>query len=147
MNESLAGAYDRLPLKRRRFVDGYIETGNASAAAEEAGYSRNSRHSLEVEGSRLLSNADVRGAIGERLQEAAERAGVTATSILSGLRAIAENESDPSTSARVAAWRELAERVMGPVDRQRSQENHLHVNVTPEQMRDAARRLAADLAD
>ena len=69
--------------------------------------------------------------------------GATATSILSGLRKIAENDSDPSTSARVAAWRELAERVIGPVDRQRSQENHLHVNVTPERMRDVARRLAS----
>jgi hypothetical protein len=73
--------------------------------------------------------------------------GATATSILSGLRKIAENDSDPSTSARVAAWGELAETVIGPVERQRSQENHVHVNVTPEQMRDVARRLAADLAD
>ncbi len=55
---------------------------------------------------------------------------------------IAEDNSDPSTSARVAAWRELAERVIGPAQ-QRSPENHLHVNVTPEEMRAVARRLAA----
>ncbi len=75
-----------------------------------------------------------------------ERAGVTAASIHTGLRAIAEDDSDPSTSARVAAWRELAERVIGPAQ-QRVPENHLHVSVTPEEMRTVAQRLAASYAD
>ena len=70
---------------------------------------------------------------------------MSATSILSGLRAIAEDDSDPSTSARVAAWRELAERVIGPAQ-QRTPEQHLHVNVTPEEMRRVAQRLAIALA-
>ena len=71
--------------------------------------------------------------------------GPSRVSILSGLRAIAEDDSDPSTSARVAAWRELAERVIGPAQ-QRSQENHLHVSVTPEEMRTVALRLAQSYA-
>ena len=75
-------------------------------------------------------------------EDADERAGVSATTILSRLRAIAEDDSDPSTSARVAAWRELAERVIGPAQRPVS-ENHLHVNVTPEEMRAVTRRPAA----
>ena len=73
--------------------------------------------------------------------------GVSATTILSGLRAIAEDDSNPSTSARVAAWRELAERVIGPAAQQRMPENHLHVNITPEEMRAVAQRLAASYAD
>ncbi len=70
---------------------------------------------------------------------------MSATTILSGLRAIAEDDSDPSTSARVAAWRELAERVIGPAQ-QRVPENHLHVSVTPEEMRRVALRLAESYA-
>ena len=140
----MTGSYDGLTLRRQRFVDGFIESGSATAAAESAGYARNSRHSLEVEGSRLLRNADVQGAIGERVQDAAERAGVSATTIFTGLKAIAENDSDPATAARVAAWRELAERVIGPSER-RAQESHLHVSISPERMRRVAQRLASEL--
>ena len=46
--------------KRARFVEAYVETGNARASAREAGYSERSAH---VTGSRLLRNDKVAAAI------------------------------------------------------------------------------------
>ena len=46
--------------RRRRFVEAYVETGNARASAREAGYAERSAH---VTGSRLLRNDKVAAAI------------------------------------------------------------------------------------
>ena len=52
--------------RQKRFVDEYIQTGNASEAARRAGYSRRTDYSI---GERLLRNVEVRRAIDARLKE------------------------------------------------------------------------------
>ena len=60
---------ETLGLKERRFVDAYLGTtrGNATQAARQAGYSGSSEV-LKVQGSRLLTRANVRALIDRRLQ-------------------------------------------------------------------------------
>lgn len=52
----------RLTERQVRFVEQYLVSGNATAAAKLAGYSKRSAH---VTGPRLLGNAEVAGAIAE----------------------------------------------------------------------------------
>lgn len=52
--------------KQRRFIDYYIQTGNASEAARKAGYSKRSDYST---GERLLRKADISAGIKARLKE------------------------------------------------------------------------------
>lgn len=65
----VAGDAHRLPrppkltAKQQRFVTSYAATGNGARSAREAGY-RGTDASLRVQGARLLSNANVRAAIG-----------------------------------------------------------------------------------
>ena len=52
--------------RQKRFVDFYIQTGNASEAARQAGYSHRTAYSI---GEQLLRREDVRAAIDARLKE------------------------------------------------------------------------------
>lgn len=52
--------------RQLRFVDYYVQTGNASDAARKAGYSARTAYSI---GERLLRNVEVRAAIDARLKE------------------------------------------------------------------------------
>ena len=52
--------------KQLRFVDYYVQTGNASEAARQAGYSHRTAYSI---GEQLLRREDVRAAIDARLKE------------------------------------------------------------------------------
>ena len=52
--------------KQSRFVDFYVQTGNASDAARKAGYSHRTAYSI---GEQLLRREDVRAAIDARLKE------------------------------------------------------------------------------
>ena len=52
--------------KQLRFVDFYVQTGNASDAARKAGYSHRTAYSI---GEQLLRREDVRAAIDARLKE------------------------------------------------------------------------------
>ena len=54
--------------RQNRFVDFYLQTGNASEAARQAGYSERSAYST---GERMLRNAEVSAAIEERLKSMA----------------------------------------------------------------------------
>lgn len=60
-------------VKERRFVDAYLSTarGNATQAARQAGYSGTSEV-LKVQGSRLLTKANVRALIDGRLYAESE---------------------------------------------------------------------------
>ncbi|EPP15862.1 phage terminase small subunit [Megasphaera sp. BL7] len=64
---------DKLTLKQKRFVDAYIETGNATEAARMAGYSKKTANRIGTEN---LSKLVIRRAIQERLDamEAAKTA-------------------------------------------------------------------------
>jgi phage terminase small subunit len=55
-----------LSLPKQRFVEAYLQTGNASKAAEDAGYAK---HSARKQGSRLLTKPDVKAAIARRRAE------------------------------------------------------------------------------
>jgi phage terminase small subunit len=59
----------KLTEKQKRFADYYIETGNATESYKRAGYSVNSDEAARVNASRLLTNANVRAYIDERIAE------------------------------------------------------------------------------
>jgi hypothetical protein len=56
--------YQKLPPKRRAFVDAYLRLWNGAAAGREAGYAHPDRQAY-----RLLRNVEIRAAIEERLAE------------------------------------------------------------------------------
>ena len=56
----------KLTERQRRFVDAYIQTGNASESARQAGYSQKG---ADVTGTKLLVNTSVRAEIDRRLKE------------------------------------------------------------------------------
>jgi len=66
----------------------YLESGNATKAAILAGYSEKS---AAAAGSRLLTNPQIKGAIDDALLRHAELSDISATYVLEGIRAIAEN--------------------------------------------------------
>jgi phage terminase small subunit len=65
-----------------------LETGNATTSAIAAGYSEKS---ASAAGSRLLTNPEIKSAIDTALLRQAELSDLTATFVLEGIRAIAEN--------------------------------------------------------
>jgi phage terminase small subunit len=95
----LEGAYDRLDPRQQAFVDLFLELGNATRAAERAGYSAKT---ARAQGSRLLTNVDIQAAIAERRRpivvERAERVGVTALRVIEELAAIAFSDMGRFTS-------------------------------------------------
>lgn len=72
--------------KRARFVEEYLKDLNATQAAIRAGYSS---ASAEVQGPRLLGNAQVKIAIAERKAKRAKGAVLTQKRVLKELRALA----------------------------------------------------------
>lgn len=54
---------EKLTLKQQAFVAEYLKCGNATEAARRAGYQCKSDHAFEVQGNRLLRNAEVLRAI------------------------------------------------------------------------------------
>jgi phage terminase small subunit len=108
--------------KQRRFVDEYIADLNATQAAIRAGYSR---RTAKQQGSRLLSNANVRGEIERRRASFAAKSESKRDAVLRELAAIAfsdigkvvrwgpndaelldSNEIDAETTAAIAEiWR------------------------------------------
>lgn len=70
---------------KKKFVDEYILTGNATEAAKRAGYSTRTAYS---QGERLLRNAEVRAAIDKRLAEAASEKTLTQKQLLEFLSAV-----------------------------------------------------------
>jgi phage terminase small subunit len=59
----------KLTEKQRRFADYYIETGNATEAYLKAGYNVKSSDVAKVNASRLLTNANVKAYIDERIKQ------------------------------------------------------------------------------
>lgn len=74
--------------KQARFADEYLVDMNATQAAIRAGYSE---HTAVVQGSRLLTNAEVRAAVDAKTQKVATRLELTAEFVLNGLMHIAAN--------------------------------------------------------
>lgn len=63
----------KLNPKQTIFVSEYLKTGNATEAARKAGYACKSAHAFEVQGNRLLRNAEVARVIEERQAKRNER--------------------------------------------------------------------------
>lgn len=76
----------KLSLKRRRFVAELAKDANQTRAAIRAGYSPKT---AKQQGSRLLTNADVRDAVQTTVEKVLEDADVTAVEILRELRRLA----------------------------------------------------------
>ena len=80
------GANGSLTERQRRFVEEYLVTLNATAAALKAGYAESGAH---VEGCRLLKNPKIQRLISEKRKEIAEYAEVSAVRVLEEYRRIA----------------------------------------------------------
>lgn len=98
--------------KQQHFIDAYIETGNAAAAAREAGYSRkNSR----IIGWQLARKPHIRRILARRLRELEEKRIAEAREVLIRLTAIMRGETlepvtvtvgiGPGRSRAVTLWK------------------------------------------
>lgn len=72
--------------RQARFVDEYLIDLNATQAAMRAGYSKKT---AEAQGSRLLRNVKVAGAISLAIEQRSQRTAVTADQVLEELRRVA----------------------------------------------------------
>jgi phage terminase small subunit len=85
--------------KQAKFVDEYLIDFNATQAAIRAGYAKNS---AKQQGSRLLTNDDIRNEVARRGQQTADELGLTRGYVLTRLRETIERslEGAPKTTAR-----------------------------------------------
>lgn len=74
--------------KQKRFVDFYIETGNATEAARRAGYKK-----PNPEGSRLLVNVSIRNAIAGRMKEIESQRVASAAEVMQFLTSVMRGEA------------------------------------------------------
>lgn len=105
----------KLTPKQERFVAEFLVDMNATAAARRAGYSEKS---AEVQGCRLLRNAQVANAVQRGIEAQIKRTGITADQVLAGLWREANLVGDgASHSARVSALAHLGKHLRLFVDR------------------------------
>ena len=104
MPESLTPAYGALTPKQQKFVDHFIETGNATDAARQSGYAN-----PNTQGPRLLVNVSIQTAIKERQTDTPEKRIASARDVLSFLTSVMEND-DEQTNNRVRAAELLGKR-------------------------------------
>lgn len=71
--------------RKKRFVEVYDLTGNATEAAKKAGYSEATAHS---QGPRLLEDVDVKKALSEKRKERTERVELQLNEVLTELKGI-----------------------------------------------------------
>ena len=76
--------------RQQAFIRHYLETGNGTRSAILAGYSEKS---AAAAASRLLTNAEIKGAIDAELLRRAELSGISSTYVLEGIRAIADDST------------------------------------------------------
>jgi len=90
-----------LTRRKEQFINNYILTLNATKSAEQAGYSKRTAYS---QGSRLLSNVEVKGVIDKRLAEIQARNTISKEGIIQNLwkEALNAQRSADRISANVA---------------------------------------------
>ena len=76
--------------RHQAFIRHYLESGNGTKSAILAGYSEKS---AAAAASRLLTNAEIKGEIEAELLRRAEMSGISATYVLEGIRAIADDST------------------------------------------------------
>lgn len=87
----------KLSLKRRRFVDEYIKSGNATEAYIKAGYSKNKAH---TNATKLLHNTTVKSYLDERLEQAQEKSLMSVKEALALSASIARGETQKAYTKR-----------------------------------------------
>jgi phage terminase small subunit len=99
--------------KQREFADNYLICGNATEAAEKAGYSK---RSARTTGARLLANADTKAYIAHKLEVMESERIADMDETLAFLTAVMRGQVkdqfglDPALSDRLVAARELLKR-------------------------------------
>jgi phage terminase small subunit len=100
----------KLTPKQIRFVDEYLIDFNASRAAIAAGYSSSG---AKVQGSRLLTNVNVRRLVERRQEATSERLRITRDDVVKGLVIAAEQASlNKDPASMIAAMSEVS-KMMG----------------------------------
>ena len=115
----------KLTAKQSKFVDAFVELGNATKAALEAGYSKRSARQV---GANNMSKHDIKRAIDERMQELESHKIAKADEVLqflstvlrgeatetitvgTGKGAVTVDDSPPTIRDRMAAGKELLKR-------------------------------------
>jgi len=92
--------------KQLLFVNEYLVDFNASRAAVMAGFSP---HTAKVQGSRLLTNVNVKALVMQRQNEASQRLQVTRDAVVLALMAVAEKAcEDKQPMVIIAAMKEVS---------------------------------------
>ena len=86
---------NKLTLKQSRFVDYYLQTGNATQSAKLAGYNSN-KNTLAVIGAENLIKPNIKRAIKDKLLKDK----INPTYVLSGISTLAESSSKDSDKLR-----------------------------------------------
>lgn len=81
--------YEKLSLRRKKFVDAYLTSGNATQAAKTAGYSPKTAYS---QGLRLLKKEEIRAAIDARLAEFSSKKIADSREVLEFLTSVMRGE-------------------------------------------------------
>lgn len=114
----------KLTPKQQKFADSYIETGNATQAAIDAGYSKKTAKSV---GSENLTKPDIKSYIEERMQEIADNSIMDAreaielltkiargeekeTVVISSPEGIYETQKEADIKTRISAVKEILKR-------------------------------------
>lgn len=85
-------ARKKLTIKRKKFADNYIATGNASQSYKDAGYKWKNDGVARVEGSRLLQMPEIQEYIQGQMQSIEDESIATAEEVLAALTSIARGE-------------------------------------------------------
>lgn len=122
--------YSELTLKQQKFIDYYIQFGNATKAAIEAGYSKTSAHTIATENMRNLAPM-----IKERMQMLSNARIASAEEVLERLTRIARGEEkdafglDTNNQDKIKALELLGKNYQLYTDRLK-QDTNLDINVT-----------------
>jgi phage terminase small subunit len=130
-----------LNARQKAFADYYIECGNATKAAEKAGYSSKTAYSI---GQRLLKNVEVSGHIAERMAEQQAKRIASADEVMEFFSAVMRGEKkdqfglDASLDTRISAAKEIMKRHAVASDRNKGTLDKLDAML--EAITDAAKR-------
>lgn len=122
--------YNELTLKQQKFIDYYIQFGNATKAAIEAGYSKTSAHTIATENMRNLAPM-----IKERMKALSNERIASAEEVLERLTRIARGEEkdafglDTNNQDKIKALELLGKNYQLYTDRVK-QDTNLDINVT-----------------
>ena len=101
----------KLTEKQKRFADYYIETGNATEAYKKAGYAVKSDAAARANASRLLTKANIKAYIDEKLKELDEKRIAKAEEVLQYLTKVMRGEE----TEQVVVMEGMGEGISRPV--------------------------------